>query len=78
MTNDSAFISEIWAFISPYIGSDDRPEVCDGLIEICDSYNRADGLEADVGFEKQLGAAIREYFGVDLDDDDAEREHYVD
>lgn len=65
MTNDSAFISEIWGLIKLHIANDSRAEVCEGLVSIFDSYNCADGFEDDVGFDKPIANAIREYYGFD-------------
>lgn len=74
MTNDSAFISEVWELMKPYIDKDSRADICDQLIGIFDAFNCTEGLEDDVGFEKILQKAINTYYDAD-EDDDAEEEY---
>ena len=65
MTNDSAFISEIWAAVKENIDQSYHLEVCDKLVELFDSYNMAGGFSTDIDFEQPLMIAITSYYGIE-------------
>lgn len=65
MTNDSAFISEIWSCIKENVDESQYLEICDKLVELFDMYHTADGFTTDVGFDQPLALSIATFYGLE-------------
>jgi hypothetical protein len=70
MTNDSAFLSEVWQLIKSNTPKVSHLEVCDELVSIFDSNNMADGLESEVGLDPTLALAVASYYGIEYEEED--------
>lgn len=68
MTNDSAFISEIWATVKENVDESQYLDICDKLVELFDSYNISDGFTTEVDFDHPLAIAMKSYFDVGEDE----------
>lgn len=67
MTNDAAFITEVWSLVKSYIPVSERSHVADSLVELFDENNTSHGFEELTG---QLGKSVKEYFDYEEEDDD--------
>ncbi len=74
MTNDSAFISEIWAIVKENVDDSQYIDICDRLVELFDVYNTSDGFSTDVDFDQPLAVAISTYF--ELSDEGEDNENF--
>lgn len=74
MTNDSAFISEVWAAVKENVDESQYLDICDSLVEVFDSYNTSDGFTSEVYFDSPLSLAVSSYFELSEDSDENEEE----
>ena len=70
------FVIDLWARLKPLIAKKDRLDAADAIISVCDEYGLADGLETATDIDKELKAAVKTYYGDDLNDPDEEEDEY--
>ena len=72
MNNDLDMIVDLWSRLKPILSKKDRLEAADVIVAVMDEHGYADGLEDEQSLDKDLLAAVKSHYGVDLEDDDVD------
>jgi isocitrate dehydrogenase kinase/phosphatase len=70
MNNDVDMIVDLWSRLKLLIPKKERLEAADVIVAVMDEHGYADGLEDEDSLDKELLAAVKSHYGVDLDEDD--------
>jgi hypothetical protein len=73
---NNELIIDLWSRLKAHIPAKERLEVADLIVSVFDEYGLADGLETEIGLDKELKAAVHSYYGYSAEEDEDDSSEY--